>query len=197
MQLLKKNKIFIIFGIGIIVFSFLNIKEETIVLSKETTFKTKNFDIILSGGQSFSSKIIRKFNLNKDTYSHTGILFKKNNKVYVLHATTDGTKNNAIRFDEINDFIKLSTVNHYVILRNKLTNTQKSNLTKLFNKYKKIKKPFDYAFDNKNKDKLYCSELVFDFFNENKLIHSTINLNKPIHPKDFLTFQNFSIVEKR
>lgn len=156
----------------------------------------EQYDIILSRGQSIQSKLLNLFNTSLQTYSHIGIIQKEGNEVYILHSTPDGTKENGIRYDKLQDFINLSNVNYYRILRlNSINNKEK--LSKSIKYFKDGKFPFDYNFDNLNKDKIYCSELVFDIFNKSGLIESKLDLSKPIHPKEFAKMVEFITIKER
>lgn len=193
MQIKRLTKI--IFGIlvGSFVFFFLY-KKDKIVLNKNDFSKLQNYDVILSNGQSFQSKLLNLFNLSVENYTHIGVITKSNNICYVLHSTPDGTEENGIRYDKLQDFINLSNVNYYKIIR---IDSISNNLKETIENYKNIERPFDYDFDNNDKNKIYCSELVFDIFNQNNLIKTTIDLNKPIHPKEFTKMTEFKTITER
>lgn len=191
----KQIKFLIIFTFLVFGFYFFY-KKEKILINKNDKKNIKQFDIILSSGQSFQSKVLKLFNVSLYSYSHIGIILKENNEIYILHSTPDGTKENGIRYDNFQEFINLSNVNYYKILR--LDSIGKyENLKKSVKHFKENKLPFDYDFDNIDKHKIYCSELVFDIFNENNLLKTKFDLSKPIHPKEFTEIPEFKIVKER
>jgi hypothetical protein len=67
-------------------------------------------------------------------------------------------------------------------------------IDEVIEKHKMNKIPFDYDFDNKNKERIYCSELVYDIFKNEGIIVSTLNLDKPIYPKIFTELDEFKTV---
>ena len=185
----------IISGILVVslVFFFL-LKKDIIVLNKNDFTKLQNYDVILSNGQSFQSKLLNIFNFSIESYTHIGIITVINNNYYVLHSTPDGTKENGIRLDKLQEFVNLSNVNYYKVIR---IDSIPDGMTETIENYKSIKRPFDYDFDNNDKNKIYCSELVFDIFNQNNLIKTVVNLDKPIHPKEFTKMAEFKTIAER
>ncbi|WP_372745588.1 YiiX/YebB-like N1pC/P60 family cysteine hydrolase [Lutibacter sp.] len=191
---MKKQIKYITIGILLIAFLFLY-QEEKIIVNENDKINIQQFDLILTSGQSLQSKLLNLFNFTRYSYSHIGLILKKNNEIYVLHSTPDGTKENGIRFDHFQQFIDLSNVNYYRILR--LNTKDNYNLNRSLNRFKNKKVAFDYEFNNFDKNKIYCSELIFDIFNENGLIKTKIDLSKPIHPKIFAQMPEFSSIMDR
>lgn len=150
--------------------------------------KLNEHDLILIKGQSIQSKIISLFNLSVEDYSHIGILAKENNIVYVLHSTPDGTHMNGIRYDTLSKFLELSYAKDYTILRWQNTFSDfKKEIQDEFDKFKTRKAPFDYDFNNKENNNIYCSELVWlIFYNSGILKYNDLDLSRPIYPKYFL-----------
>ena len=115
-----------------------------------------------------------------------------------MHSTPDGTKENGIRFDNLQEFIDLSNVNYYKILRSKKINKRNIlSLNKIIDYYRSKNIPFDYDFDNLNKNKIYCSELVYDILTSNELLIFELDLSKPIHPKAFIKMSDLTTVFDR
>jgi len=172
-------------------------KTERIIVYKIDLEQFKHLDIIVTSGQSAQSKILNLINFSFESYSHVGIVCKEKKKVFVLHSTTDGTKENGIRYDDLQSFIDLSNVNYYKIVRSENILKSISSINKSIEEYKTSEIPFDYDFDNNNKEQIYCSELVFDIYNNNGLITSKLDLNKPIHPKIFTELKELKIIKER
>lgn len=167
---------------------FLNQKKQ-VAVQEIATNQMEDFDIILSKGQSVQSKLISLLKLTPEEYTHVGILVKMQGKVYVLHATPDGTPTNGIRYDDLQTFISISHVSDYTVLRYRnLSVGYLQSLRKAFSSYRTIQAPFDYAFDNLENRKIYCSELVWLIFkNAGLFTPGDFDLQKPIYPHYFLT----------
>jgi hypothetical protein len=161
-------------------------QKEKIEIHSEDITHFDHLDIIISNGQSAMSKMENIFNFTSKSFSHIGILVQENGQFYVLHATPDGTPENGIRYDAIQTFINLSNVNYFEIFRFKnLSCPDIENINTLIAHYKTQNLPFDYSFDNLDKTKIYCSELVYDIFKTSTLWTSAIDLNKLIYPEKF------------
>lgn len=191
MKLTLKQLYFLILIVLILFFYNIIFNENPLVIQTNDIKKLKNYDLILTKGQSIRSRIVRF----KNDYSHIGILRKKKDSFYVLHSTPDGTNRNGVRFDEINQFIKLSSVYQVTILRLSFVDSSK-NIQNIFSSYMQKKYPFDFEFNNKDINKLYCSELVYRIYNEASLLDSLdFNLEEPIYPEDFIKSNKFKIVK--
>lgn len=196
MQLRKLIKICLFFTVIIFVFLFFH-KTERIIINKKDIIQFKNFDLIVTSGQSVQSKLLNLLNFSFESYSHIGIISKKNNMIFVLHATTDGTKENGIRYDDLQSFLNLSNVNYYKILRSNNSLKSDSLINKSIEKYRTRKIPFDYNFDNLNKEQIYCSELVYDLYKKTGIITSNLDLNKPIKPIIFTKLKELITITER
>lgn len=156
-----------------------------------------DFDLIVSKGQSFQSKLVSIFNFSLMGYTHIGIIHREKNNVYVLHSTPDGTKDNSIRYDRLNIFLDLSSVSDVSILRlRNISDADKNALENEFNKYKVLKVPFDYDFNNSDSKKIYCSELVYLLYkNSNLFSDNQFDISKPIQPREFIKLSSFYEVD--
>lgn len=192
----KKRLRFVVICAVVAVLVFFFAKSEKIVVNTADLKQLHNFDVILTCGQSVQSKLLYLANFSSKMYTHIGIISCDANAVYVLHATPDGTKENGIRYDAFQDFIDLSDVRSYRILRlHSLADT--ALLAKKYSFYKKQNRPFDYDFDNADTSKLYCSELVYYIFSHSNLLKTKIDMEKPIYPQKFLEMYEFYTVIER
>jgi|GEM_PF-3320083 hypothetical protein len=188
MRIRTPVKIIGVSSIIVIFFCFLNKKDE-IIINQSDGELIEDFDLILTKGQSVESKLINLLNLSiKQDYTHIGLVHKEKDKIYILHATPDGTKENCIRYDEFQTFIDLSAVCDYRIMRDKnMTNGVRQLLNIELEKYKNSKIPFDFEFDNQEHSHIYCSELVYLMFTKVGLFGTkSFDLKKPIDPNVFL-----------
>lgn len=192
-----KNKIkIIISSIIVLAVIYFTYKKDKINVSEIRLGNFEEYDLILSKGQSFQSKFISLFNLSLEDYSHIGVISKENGKIFILHATPDGSVTNGIRYDDLQSYFDLSDVCDYKILRykNATSNTLHKLKTK-FEKYKTISIPFDYDFNNYDHKKIYCSELVLLIYKNSGAINiANYDYNNPIYPKDFLRMDEFVVV---
>jgi hypothetical protein len=196
MQIRKPVNIIIIGCIIIILFFFFYQTDKIVVNSKDEG-EIQHLDLIVSNGQSILSKLSSLFNYSVRGYSHIGVIVIKNKQIFVLHSTPDGTIDNGIRLDKLQTFIDLSKINYYKIVRYNFINFDKEKIDKKILTYLSKKTPFDYDFDNYSKDKIYCSELIYDIYNDFQLIKTNFDLSKPIHPKVFTEIPEFKTILER
>ncbi|MHB1279457.1 MAG: YiiX/YebB-like N1pC/P60 family cysteine hydrolase [Bacteroidia bacterium] len=163
-------------------------KTDRVVVDAAAMDNMQDYDILLAQGQSVHSKVVKLFNGSNDAYSHIGILLKEGGKVYVLHATPDGTETNGIRYDSLQNFFDLSDVCSYTVLRHQRLNDEfRKKLSAEINHFKTHPAPFDYDFNNHEHGKLYCSELVWLVFKNVGLMEEGVfDLDEPIYPGQFL-----------
>lgn len=187
---MKKKRLINIIGLflfGVVLFYFTT-KKDKVAVNEIDINKIDDFDIILSKGQSVQSKLIGLLKFSIEDYSHIGIMIKKNDSVFVLHSTPDGTDDNGIRYDNLQTFIDLSDVRDYTVLRyQSISSVFRQRLMVEFERYKNSQAPFDFDFNNFDHRKIYCSELICTIFKNSGL--STLqefDLTKPIYPKYFL-----------
>jgi len=192
MRVTKRTTLLII-SLLLLFFIFLFYKKDPLFVSKNDLGKLKSFDLVLASGQSIQSKIVHFVGFSSDSYSHIGIVIKKDFKTYVLHSTPDGTDSNSIRFDDFQTFLNLSDVHSYRILRfDTLQNTK--SLESEISYYKSNSFPFDFSFDNYDKEKIYCTELVYDIFKKTGDLKSSIHQNEIMLPKDFINLPELKTV---
>lgn len=166
-------------------------RQDKIIIKKDDLKILHNYDLILTCGQSAQSHLVCLANLSGRTYTHIGMLVGHADSV--LHATPDGTETNGIRIDALQDFIDLSDVDLYKIIRLKsLIDT--ALLVKHVAHYKELERPFDYDFNNKDASKLYCTELVYNIYHQSHLINTKVELNSPIYPRKFSEMNEFKTI---
>lgn len=197
MQPLKTSFVtsFILFGF-LFIFSFKNQKIE--INGRDISF-FNSYDVIITCGQSFYSRLINIKNFSSENYSHIGILLYENGKFFVLHSSPDGTKENGIRYDEIQKFLDLSDVSKYTVLRlSNLNQKEKDILSEEISILRHLNIPFDYDFNNRDQSQIYCSELVWIIYRKVSPFFLTgFEIDKPFHPYKFLEQDSFQIVVTR
>lgn len=137
-----------------------NEKSNTSSTSSKSTSDFQNGDIIFQTSQSSQSKAIQLATHSK--YSHVGIIYNNNNKLYVYEAIQP------VKLTPLKEWIGRGENDHYVVKRLKNANDvlTKETLTKI----KKVGEQFngknyDIYFEWSD-DKIYCSELVWKVYKE-------------------------------
>ena len=115
-------------------------------------------DLIFQTSLSRQSKAIQLATHSK--YSHCGIIYKVNNKLYVFEAVQP------VKLTPLNEWIKRGQGGHYVIKR--LKNADKVLSPAVLTKMKKTGnaftgKHYDLTFEWSD-DKIYCSELIWKIY---------------------------------
>ena len=169
-KLILKSSIFLIISISLFLIFYKKEKEIKIV---NDSINLRSGDLIFRKEANFISDIFSK--IDNSEYSHIGILLIENGKTFVYHIESDEQKND-MKKDEINNF--LSTAEKYTIFRYK-KNINKILLHDVLKDMKNQNIKFDFSFDLKTMDKLYCTEFVNDVF------YKLVNENIYIYLYDF------------
>jgi len=124
----------------------------------------KDGDLLFRRGYGIDSTVSMNFSQGEKRYSHAGIIFKENNKVFVVHSEEDKKNgHNGVYAEPIEDF--LEGINIWAVYRFNLT----SELRKKVIDYALILKKQDIIFDidfNLDEDKkMYCSEFIYKVIN--------------------------------
>ena len=132
-------------------------------------------DIVFQSSQSSQSEAIRL--ATHSIYTHCGIVFVENNKVFIYEAVQP------VKVTSINDWIKKGKDYKYVVkrLKNASTVLTKETLTKMKACAEKFKnKDYDIYFDWSD-ERIYCSELVWKVYKQG----ANIEVGKLQKLKDF------------
>lgn len=129
---------------------------ENLKLSKEL----KSGDIIFQTSKSRQSKAIQLATGSK--YSHMGIVYNENGKLYVYEAVQP------VKLTKIEDWINRGEKKHFVVKRLKnaesiLTPEKQERIKSIGKKYNG--KNYDIYFEWSD-EKIYCSELVWKMYKE-------------------------------
>ena len=135
----------------------------TILVSCKNRTINNNFengDIIFQTSKSSQSKAIQI--ATKSKYSHMGIIYQKDNELYVFEAVQP------VKLTPLNDWIKRGEYGHYVVKRLKnskqiLTSEKLSKMKTIGEKF--IGKNYDLYFEWSD-NRIYCSELVWKIYKE-------------------------------
>jgi hypothetical protein len=123
-------------------------------------YNFKSGDIIFRDGRGFISNSFRRLSLSDPRYSHAGIIHLENDKVYVLHVIEgEENKNNRMRKDLLNDFCHSSQANSFAVYR---TDLNAGQIDSMAMQYYKAGLEFDTKFELNTKEKMYCTEMVYN-----------------------------------
>jgi uncharacterized protein YycO len=115
----------------------------------------KNGDIILHTSKSNQSKMIQ--DVTESKYSHVGIIYIKDDEIYVLEAVQP------VKITPLNEFINRGIDSKYTVVRYNKDLTE-NQLKKMFEYgYSQLGKNYDLKFEW-SEDKMYCSELIYKIY---------------------------------
>jgi len=162
-KIIMKKKIIIVFCLLITFFTIGKIVSKndfSILKNNDTKLETefKDGDIILQTSQSQQCEAVRIATNSK--FSHCGIIFKENGKLFVYEAVQP------VKMTPLEDWIQHGKDNKYLVMR------LKNAATLLNDKTLKNMKTYGLKFLNKDYDlyfewsdnKIYCSELVWKIY---------------------------------
>jgi hypothetical protein len=130
-------------------------------LLKEAKSLVKNGDLLLRGGNDFSSRFVKEINKKDRAYSHGGIAVIKNGEVYVYHIIPDHTQtNDKIRFDKIDSFLIAYDNTDFAIARYKIDSSETIDFLNYLQQQYEKKVAFDMLFDLSSDNDMYCSEMI-------------------------------------
>lgn len=121
--------------------------------------QVKDGDIILQTSESSQCEAVRIATNSK--FSHCGIIFKDQDKIYVLEAVQP------VKITPLDEWISHGKENNYLIRRlrkDTVLDTLKIKKMKTLG-FQMLNKDYDLYFEWSN-DKIYCSELVWKIYKE-------------------------------
>ncbi|HON77486.1 MAG TPA: YiiX/YebB-like N1pC/P60 family cysteine hydrolase [Spirochaetota bacterium] len=119
----------------------------------------KNGDLILTRGTGFISTFIVNTLRENQAVSHIGIVIRDNDSFFVLHILPD-RENNRIRKESLHQFFKDTVPDSAVLIRTKHAPGDAIAASAIT--YLKKNISFDYYFDLKSKNEMYCTEYVWN-----------------------------------
>ncbi|ATA67665.1 hypothetical protein CGC48_02845 [Capnocytophaga cynodegmi] len=143
-------------------------------LSQEDLKKIQQGDIILRRGYGFFSDLIAK-KLNDSVFdvTHSGILYLKDDKWWVIHSlSSDMSDTDGMQEQSLNQFLKRSMPEKIIIVRPKnITKEQGQQIVNQAKYYLQKKVPFDRMGVFDEPSQMYCTELIWQILgNDLKLI---------------------------
>lgn len=119
-------------------------------------------DLIVRHGKGFVSECMLKFNNCEEKYSHSGIIHREGNKVYVYNSIGgESRENNKMLMEALDKFVHPDIAFNFGIYRYDLDSVHITTLDSLLGSYYKTGLEFDLDFDMYSEEKMYCSEMIY------------------------------------
>jgi len=138
--------------------------EQNQALLREAETHIQNGDIVLRCGKDITSYKIREMSERDKTYSHAGIAVLKPNGIFIYHLTPpeldEPKSDTAIRLEPLEKFADPENNFELGIGRFPLTREQADQLVNHLDSLRKAGVSFDYLFDLKTRNRMYCSEMI-------------------------------------
>jgi len=123
-------------------------------------------DIVLRCGRDMTSYKIREMSETDKTYSHAGIALVDEKGVFIYHLTPpeldEPKEDTTIRLEPIEKFANPENNFELGVGRFPFTKEQVANVIAHLDSMRAAKVSFDFLFDLKTKNKMYCSEMIDD-----------------------------------
>ncbi|WP_207492547.1 YiiX/YebB-like N1pC/P60 family cysteine hydrolase [Aridibaculum aurantiacum] len=117
-------------------------------------------DLLVRLNDDLISDRVRYINEKDHSYSHTGIVVTKENKIYVAHIAPEQKGADTIQYIPIDSFINAAKHIKCALYRYNLSAAEKAALATTIDKYKNADVRFDAVYDITDDDKMYCSEMI-------------------------------------
>lgn len=124
--------------------------------------RIKNGDLIFRRGWGVNSELVSSINRSTN-YSHVGLVWKRADKIYVIHAIPDenGIKNGVV-VEPLEVFASVKNASKVSVSRTSENPDMLKNIVNYALTFKGL--PFDSDFDISQQDSLYCTELIWFSF---------------------------------
>jgi hypothetical protein len=121
----------------------------------------KEGDLVVRLNRDPTSQFIKNFNRQDKSYSHAGIVLFENGLPYVYHIVNGvDDPEEKLRMDSLSLFCDPRKNLAFGIYRYDLSESEIKNLKSLIHKWQVKGVKFDYRFDLKSDDRMYCSEMI-------------------------------------
>lgn len=117
-------------------------------------------DIVFRNGNSFMSERIVYLSPERVKLSHTGIIVREGDQLYVIHIVGDHFAN-YVRKEPLDDFISNGLPDHLCVTRYSASKEVRNEIAATALKYYQEKRGFDYDMTLESERDLFCTELVW------------------------------------
>ena len=119
-------------------------------------------DLVLRRGKGFVSEYCRQFNTRDKKYSHSGILHKEGELLYVYNIIGGESRiSNKMKKERLEIFCHPLVAFEFAVYRYDLNHAEKQELDSLLGKWYQQGLEFDLDFDYETDETMYCSEMIF------------------------------------
>jgi Permuted papain-like amidase enzyme, YaeF/YiiX, C92 family len=128
---------------------------------KEGQSLLKEGDLVVRLNRDPVSQYIKNFNQHDKSFSHSGIVLYENGYPYVFHILNgEGSVDNKLRKDSLSCFCDPGKNITYGIFRYDINADEIKKLKDCINKWHAQGIQFDFSFNLKSDDSMYCSEMI-------------------------------------
>jgi hypothetical protein len=121
----------------------------------------KDGDLVVRSSQEFTSQFIRALSRTDKRYSHAGIVFYENGYPMIYHLLAgDENPDERLRKDSLHSFANPRKNFGFAIYRYNFDSSELKKYNNLIHRWYSQGLLFDYSFDLKTEDKMYCSEMI-------------------------------------
>lgn len=118
----------------------------------------RNGDIVFVGGKTWRSKIVNLLEDGTDVFSHTGIVRTIDGVPFIVHASPDAEQ---VQMESTAAFLSPEKVDRASVYRVKGNPGAAEKASRKALEYYEARVPFDTAFDDGDRGRLYCTELIW------------------------------------
>jgi len=132
-----------------------------------STNRLRSGDLIFRDGKSYISRTLKQFNRKDSRFSHAGIIHLEGNQAFVYHCI-GGEENvtNKMKKETLSSFCSPTEINTYAIYRPALSKAQIHLLDSITGSYYTKGIEFDTHFNINDSRKMYCTELIYNVFDQ-------------------------------
>lgn len=117
-------------------------------------------DLVVRMTDDFISEQIKFLNEKEKIYSHAGLIIIRDGRPYVCNISPNDPKIDTIRIEPVDSFLNPAKNLACALYRYDLSKIETDSLTTILRNYKERNVTFDWLYDLKTDDKMYCAELI-------------------------------------
>ena len=119
-------------------------------------------DLVLRHGRGFVSDALLSFSTDDPKYSHSGIIKKEGDRIFVYHAIGgEDQEINKTKKQPLEIFLHPQGIQKFAFYRYDLNPKELHDFDSLMTRYYDTGMEFDLDFDMSTDDKMYCSEMIY------------------------------------
>lgn len=127
----------------------------------EAGYLVKDGDLLVRSGTDMTSQLIRDFNRQDKTYSHSGLVFLKDGVPLVYHIVAgDENPDTKLVADSLQAFCHPRHNSGFAVYRYAMDSAERERLKSAITTWYQQGLRFDSSFNLKSDDLMYCSEMI-------------------------------------